>query len=267
MRYMVFGDVHGNLVALEAALAAAEQLGATAYLFVGDAVGYGPQPLECVERLRALHEQEHLAWVAGNHELVVRDELDLEGCNDEAQATLNWTRGLVKKNRSARKFIATAPLTLQVNEGIWLAHDSVGFPGNGRYHHLPRQAESEIACLRHFGGRVCFYGHTHKLRAEVFRDNRIWLLPMLPAEPPARDPKPVTLADGEIGWIGVGSAGLSTSPGRPAEFLILDDDDPAEWKVECYAVPYSRDEARTRTREVLAGPCGEAVADQIARWM
>ena len=80
-------------------------------------------------------------------------------------------------------------------------------------------------------------------------------------------PRSLTLGPGEIGWVGVGSAGLPTSVGRPAEFLILDDEDPERWTIECYAVPYPRDDARALTRDVLSKPCGTAVADQVASWM
>jgi len=267
MRYMIFGDVHGNLLALEAVLAAAQQRGATGYLFVGDLVGYGPQPLECLERLLALQQAGQLAWVVGNHELVIRDECGTDGYSEEARQTLAWTQQLIARTKWAKKFIAAGHLTLQVDDGIWLAHDSLAFPNNGRYHREPRQCRSEIACLRYLKGRVCFYGHTHVMRAELMRQDSIWMVPTNAGPPDVADPKPLTLAAGDLGWIGTGSTGLPTNPDRLAEFLILDDADAANWRVEKYAVAYSREVARERTERILSAVCTLPVAQRIARWL
>ena len=103
MRYLVFGDVHANLEALEAVLAEGARRGVEAYLFVGDLIGYGPSPLECIERLVPLQEQGGLAWVAGNNELVVRDEVEPGGYSPEALETLEWTRSLLEAEPWAKE--------------------------------------------------------------------------------------------------------------------------------------------------------------------
>ena len=65
MRVVVVADIHSNLVALEAVLTHAETGGPIDQLWVlGDLVGYGPRPNECISRLK---EFQHLA-VAGNHD-------------------------------------------------------------------------------------------------------------------------------------------------------------------------------------------------------
>lgn len=267
MRYLVFGDVHGNWPALDAVLAAGKARGAEAYLFVGDLVGYGPSPLECIERLAALQEQGRLAWVAGNHELVVRGEVKPEGYSVEALETLAWTRKLLERESWAKNFLAAAPLSAQVNDRIFLTHDSLAEPGSAGYHRWPQNAKSELACLRWKGGRVCFYGHTHVMRAECLRGEAgVVLVPMDRADAKEADPHPVRLGPADLGWIGVGSAGLPTNPGRKAEFLILDDCDSGLWRVEKYEVDYARDEVRGRAREVLAPVCSREVVERIARW-
>ena len=98
MRYLVFGDVHANLAALDTVLAAGRARGVEGYLFVGDLVGYGPEPLECIERLLPLQEQGSFAWVVGNHELAVRGEVDLEGYSTESMQTLEWTKGIDRQS-------------------------------------------------------------------------------------------------------------------------------------------------------------------------
>jgi predicted phosphodiesterase len=63
-------DIHGNVPALDAVLADAERAGADAYLLGGDYGAWGPDPLECIERLRALP---HTTWIRGNGERWTRD--------------------------------------------------------------------------------------------------------------------------------------------------------------------------------------------------
>jgi predicted phosphodiesterase len=265
MRYMIFGDVHANLDALDAALADGQARGVQAYLFVGDLVGYGPQPIECIERLMAFQRDGKLAWVAGNHELAVRGEIEMTGYNEEAAATLRWTRELLAKNKWAIEFIAEGPLSLQVDEAIWLTHDSLAEPSSGGYHRWPQNAKSELACLRFKKGRVCFYGHTHSLRAEILHDGNVQLAPMNACETGV-DAQPLRLNGGDLGWIGTGSVGLPTNPTRQPEFLILDDVQPT-WRIEKYRLVYNREGAREKTRRILGPGCGKEIAERIARWL
>lgn len=265
MRYLVFGDVHANIDALDAVLAAGAQRGAEAYLFVGDLVGYGPSPMECIERLVELQKRSVLAWVAGNHELVVREEVEPEDYSTEALETLEWTRGLVERESWASKFLAAAPLSVQVNDAILLTHDSLANPGSAGYHRWPQNAKSEFACLRWKGGRICFYGHTHMMRAEVFQPQTdIVLVPMDAHEGDGTDPHPLRLAADVLGWVGTGSVGLPTNPKRWPEYLILDD---AEWTIEKYVADYPREKARERAVAVLGRVCSQPVVERIARWL
>jgi predicted phosphodiesterase len=267
MRYLVFGDVHGNIDALDTVLAAGNARGAEAYLMTGDLVGYGPSPLECVERMLKLQEQGKLAWVVGNHELAVRGEIDPALYSEEAARTLTWTRGLVEANPPARQFIVSGELSVQVDELIFLTHDSLAEPGIGYYHRNPQNAKSELACLRYKKGKACFYGHTHQMRAEFLRDGAVVLAMMETHETEGNDPKPLRLRAEEFGWIGAGSVGFPTNATRCPEFLILDDGDTAEWRIEKYAVKYSREAAKRRTVETLTPACGKDVAERIARWL
>jgi predicted phosphodiesterase len=266
MRYLVFGDVHGNIDALDAVLAAGNARGAEAYMLTGDLVGYGPSPLECVERMLKLQEQAKLAWVVGNHELAVRGEIDPASYSEEAARTLTWTRALIDANPAARRFIASGGLSQQVDELVWLTHDSLAEPGIGYYHRNPQNAKSELACLRYKKGKVCFYGHTHQMRAEFLREGAVVLAMMDTYEKEGNDPKPLRLRAEEFGWIGAGSVGFPTNALRCPEFLILDDSDAAEWRIEKYAVKYPRDAAKKRTVETLTTVCGKDVAERISRW-
>ncbi|HUJ10197.1 MAG TPA: metallophosphoesterase family protein [Verrucomicrobiae bacterium] len=267
MRYLVFGDVHANLTALDAVLAAGRARGVETYLFVGDLVGYGPEPLECIERLLPLQEQGSFAWVVGNHELAVRGDVDLEGYSNEAMQTLQWTKTQVERTSWAQEFLESGYLTTCVNDLIWLAHDSLASPGTGSYHRWPQKAKSELACLRFNKGRVCFYGHTHKMRAELHNDSGIVMVPTPTHNGDGVDKNPIQLQEGELGWIGVGSVGFPTNSERRSEFVILDDSDAARWLVEKYEMAYSREKARARLREVYGDICDKEVVESICRWL
>jgi predicted phosphodiesterase len=87
MRILIISDIHANLVALEAVLADAGPYDAAWCL--GDLVGYGPNPNECVERVRALPG---LICLLGNHDQAVRGDIELRVFNGDARAAISWTQ-------------------------------------------------------------------------------------------------------------------------------------------------------------------------------
>ena len=264
MRYLVFGDVHGNYEAMKTVLAEGQQRGVGAYLFVGDLLGYGPNPLECIQVLMGL-KQSGLAWVAGNHELAVRGDVAFDGYSVEARRTLQWTRMQLDGEEWAMKFLLSAPLTAEVNREVWLTHESLAHPGSAQYNREPLHAVPELKALAKHGGRVAFYGHTHKVRAELMNHaEQVTPAEVETFEGEGLDPKPVKVADGQRLWMGVGSVGFPVNKGRKTEFLILDDE---HWHIEKYAVAYPRERTKARVEKILGPVCGQDVAAQIARWL
>ncbi|MBM3939583.1 MAG: metallophosphoesterase family protein [SAR202 cluster bacterium] len=88
MRVLIVSDIHSNLPALDAVLLDAERYGAAdAVWCLGDIVGYGPKPVECVERLRSLGA---LA-ITGNHDAAAVGRLGLEDFNYFAAEACRWT--------------------------------------------------------------------------------------------------------------------------------------------------------------------------------
>ena len=87
MRIAVISDIHANLHALEAVLAAVDADGVDELWCLGDLVGYGPRPNECV----ALVRERASTCLVGNHDLAVLGRLDLESFADEAAAAAAWT--------------------------------------------------------------------------------------------------------------------------------------------------------------------------------
>src|ERR1044071_424885 len=115
MRIAVLSDIHGNLPALEAGLAALKPYDAIWQL--GDIVGYGPQPDEVVARLRS----EGATGVRGNHDSAAIGALDTEAFNDDARYAVEWTAERISPQ--ARDWLAALPLKV-TNEPFTLVHGS-----------------------------------------------------------------------------------------------------------------------------------------------
>ena len=86
MRYLVVSDIHANIHAFDAVLKNAPQFDKIWCL--GDVVGYGPNPNECIKRLQ---EYRHLC-VAGNHDWAAIGRLDLDDFNIDARTATVWTQ-------------------------------------------------------------------------------------------------------------------------------------------------------------------------------
>src|ERR1043165_4774175 len=99
MRVAVVSDIHSNLHALEAVLAAIDEDAPDELWCLGDLVGYGARPNECC----ALIAERANVCLAGNHDLAVRGTIDLVEFGGEAGVAAKWTRGVLEP--SAQKFL------------------------------------------------------------------------------------------------------------------------------------------------------------------
>src|SRR5918912_4555192 len=117
MRVAVVSDIHSNLHALEAVLAAIEAEAPDELWCLGDLVGYGPRPNECCA---AVAERARIC-LAGNPDLGVLGVLDLDEFSPDAAETARWTRGVLSSE--ARSYLESlAPLGEA--DGIQLFHGS-----------------------------------------------------------------------------------------------------------------------------------------------
>src|SRR6201987_3175133 len=97
MRVAVVSDIHSNLHALEAVLAAIDAGAPDELWCLGDLVGYGPRPNECCA---AVGERADVC-LAGNHDLAVRGTIDLEEVGGEAAVAARWTRSVLSSEAQA----------------------------------------------------------------------------------------------------------------------------------------------------------------------
>jgi len=164
VRIAVLSDIHGNLSALEAVLRDAADRGVDGFLHLGDLVGYGPRPLECVERVRAVG----FAGVVGNYDLAVCHE-DAEAgltsylkpsISDVGRLTYLWTREHV--DAGSREFLSGLPAQIRVEEGERVFLFTHGSPERPNEYLLPDTPEERLTRLfAGTGAHVLVVGHTH----------------------------------------------------------------------------------------------------------
>jgi predicted phosphodiesterase len=155
VRYGLLADVHANLPALEAVLAALDVLGVDQYICAGDVIGFGPHPVECIDRIERLRP----VWVAGNHELMLLDLLPITTAPRLVRTTLEWTKTVLPSDLVRR--LRELPLTAEAAGGVVVAHGSLADPSLRV--RSPEQVVAELAQLRrdHPRSRILVLGHTH----------------------------------------------------------------------------------------------------------
>lgn len=204
MKIAVLSDIHGNLEALTAVLSKIDELSITSIYCLGDIVGYGPNPNECVELIRA----RNIPAVAGNHDKAVTGELSIESFSHMAKAGVLWTQSVMTEEN--KKFITNLPLTIQ-EHNIVFVHSSPDFPEEFRY--LLSAADAHES-FEYFSTPLCFIGHTHRpvIFCEDFKTTEI-----------SRNKKFI---------VNVGSVGQPRDGNRKGCFVVMD--------TEHYAMEYVR---------------------------
>lgn len=220
----ILSDIHGNLEALEAVLHDASEKNVTRFWCLGDVVGYGPNPNECLDLVCQSFE----FCVLGNHENGVL--FPTEGFSSQAERSMEWTRRQILNSPSELRatrwaFLNQLPRVVH-RDGLMFVHGSpVGpmsdyvFPedvGNRR------RLERMFCLVSH----ICFQGHTH-IPGVFTPDGRF----LSPAD------LPDGFGSGEHKlMVNVGSVGQPRDGDERASYLIVDDD----W-FEFQRVGYNRD--------------------------
>jgi predicted phosphodiesterase len=229
MRLGVISDVHANRHALDAALEFLAGQRLDAYLCAGDLVGYGPFPDECVRRVLDLPG----VSVAGNHDLIVLDELSDQRCVALARDSLRWTRSVIRPE--TRERLATLPRSAVV-DGVAVHHGSIGDPQ--AYVHTELQA---LDCLRALPAaapeaELMVVGHTHRPMAVAERRGALR----------RGADGAVALPAGERVLLNPGAVGQSRERAVRAQAMVLDLE--ARTARFC-AVPYDATACREALRE------------------
>lgn len=148
----IFADIHANREAFDACLLDAERAGAERYVFLGDLVGYGPDPAYVVERVAGLAGK-GAQVLRGNHdEAVYSLDHDL---GTLAAAAIEWTRDHLSTEHVA--FLRSLPLTIDEGELLFV-HASACAPHTWIYLLSALDAERS---LKSTSARITICGHTH----------------------------------------------------------------------------------------------------------
>jgi diadenosine tetraphosphatase ApaH/serine/threonine PP2A family protein phosphatase len=151
MKLAIISDIHGNLEALQAVLAFLNGEGIKDIICLGDIVGYGADPDECINLIR--ETTDHI--IAGNHDWGAIGLTDTSFFNPVAKAAIEWTADTVTED--SKKFLVRLPLTITRDDFLFV-HGTPSSPEDWDY--LFRAADA-LQEFKSFLQKACFIGHSH----------------------------------------------------------------------------------------------------------
>lgn len=155
VRTAIISDIHSNWQALRAVWARIFELGCDQIYCLGDIVGYGARPVECLEHLRAFD----VTCIQGNHDALVADGSLRLSFNEHSLAAVEHNRLLLSEEQLS--YLNSLPTKLEPEPRFILAH---GSPEDRDRYLLYRQdfRQTSAALFGHGGPGLCFFGHTHQ---------------------------------------------------------------------------------------------------------
>lgn len=227
MRYAIFGDIHGNSEALAAVFADIEKECVDRYVCLGDIVGYGAEPRECLREIRS----RGIDTVLGNHDSAAVGDTPLDYFNPYARVAVEWTAK--KLSEDEEEWISGLPLVRNY-DGFTVVHATLSNPKEWDY---ILGLDSARKCFELLATQVCFVGHSH-VPVVFMSDGSITF---------SRESETV-LEKGCRYIVNAGSVGQPRDGDARASYAILD------WKagrVEIRRVPY--DYESTQEKILKAG--------------
>jgi diadenosine tetraphosphatase ApaH/serine/threonine PP2A family protein phosphatase len=202
MKFGIFSDIHGNLEGLERSLSAMSREGVSRYWCLGDIVGYGANPNECVDRVRETAD----AVVLGNHDAACVGLEDVADFNPFAREAVRWTAAQLTENN--KNWLRKLPLTRSRGEAL-LVHGSPFDPGG--WHYVTAVGEV-VRAFAATPARLIFMGHSHQpvILATQAKECRIF------------GDTQINLAKGSRYLVNAGSTGQPRDGDPRAGFVIYD---------------------------------------------
>jgi len=152
MKYAIISDIHSNLEALEAVLADIKDHSVDKIFCLGDIIGYGGSPKECIALVR---EQCDLI-VVGNHDHAVIGMTNYQYFNNNAKQAIEWTKEQLDPEEIS--FMHSLDFTIR-EKNMFLTHSSLYKPYEWSY--ILREKESFNIFHRMDDAFLCFIGHSH----------------------------------------------------------------------------------------------------------
>lgn len=201
MKYALLADIHANLEALDVVLRDQKARGCTHLACLGDIVGYGADPKECLDIIRTLG----MPAVKGNHDEYAAIDGHLESFNPSAARAIEWTRKQLTDDD--RKWLNELPYLRRLN-GFTIVHATLDGPQRWGYVFDKLAGAASFTYQR---TEVCFFGHTHVpvafIKDSVVRGGTY---------------DKIKIAPGKEYFINVGSVGQSRDGVAKATYVIYD---------------------------------------------
>jgi predicted phosphodiesterase len=151
MRYLILSDIHSNVEALECCVQRAKQAGYDSVLCCGDIVGYGPNPIEAIDGIRALNA----VTIRGNHDRVAAGLDEAAQFNPHARRAVYWTREVLPE--SHRQYLINLQVgPLNVTDKAQLVHGAITHEDD----YIFTEADADENFLL-TDKRITFFGHSH----------------------------------------------------------------------------------------------------------
>jgi putative phosphoesterase len=150
MNYAIISDIHSNLEAFERTLFEIDRIGVDEIVCLGDIVGYGASPNECVDIVR----ERKLTSIIGNHDMVACGKHEPYNFNPIARDAALWTRRELTKGN--RDFLYSLPHQLEIQDFL-IVHGAISDPDL----YLFSSSEAILEFNLMIKAKICFFGHTH----------------------------------------------------------------------------------------------------------
>ena len=237
MKYAVIADIHANWEAFQVVLHDAKEQKCTHYCCVGDVVGYGADPKDCLDVVRDMG----MPCVKGNHDEYCSTDDDLEGFNPHAAEAVRWTR---KQLTAADREWLRELKYVRLVASFSVVHATLDIPQRWGYVFDKLMA---AASFTYQNTSVCFFGHTHVPVAFV-RDSvvRGGTYSKFRVEP------------GRKYFVNVGSVGPPRDGNPKAAYVIYDLD---EGSIEIRRLDYDIPKAQ---KKIIAAGLPQRLADRLA---
>ncbi|MBC7187510.1 MAG: metallophosphoesterase family protein [Calditrichaeota bacterium] len=239
MRMAIISDIHSNLEALTAVLQTIDDLQVDDVLCLGDIVGYGPDPNDCIDLVR----NRASVIIAGNHDFASVGLTDTNYFNQMARVAAAWTGKVLSEDH--REFLCGLQY-LYRRESLLFVHATPEAPEQWYYLETFDDARRSFAA---FGEQICFLGHSHvPVVLELGEDGQIGV----------NTEQKVVLAKGRRYLINVGSVGQPRDGNPDACFGVFDTE---ELTFELVRVGYAFESTQEK---ILAAGLPAYLADRLA---
>jgi len=243
----IVSDIHANLAAFKAVLEDIEKHDVTRKICLGDVIGYGPNPKECLD----LASEFDLALL-GNHEQALMVEFDGATFNDRARGSLDWTRECLsmlsddkEANASRWDFLGTLKETYTDGEVMYV-HGSPRDPVTEYIYPEDLEQPGKLQAIFNLIDHLCFVGHSHV--AGVYTEDGVFISPY-EANFRYRLTNKKTI-------VNVGSVGQPRDGDRRASYVLFDGD-----TVRFRRIPYAVEETVDMIRSESA--LDDSLADRL----